>query len=298
MKEFYETKKGLMICLHGGAGPMDPSKEGIKKSVRSLDEISKSGMDLLKAGESAQNVAIHCLKLLEDDPLFNAGLGSALQADGLARLSASFMESVKQRFSGIISTPYIQNPSLLAKELQNRQSRVLTLPGSELLARELALPIAANLTEKRCKKWIDNLEKQAFNPFLCDTVGVAVRDEKNQLAGASSTGGRGFEFPGRVSDTPTVAGNYCTRFAAICATGFGEEIVDDALCARIETRVRDGMSLKEACQKTFIEASDFKRRYGWIALDRNSFAVCHLTPCMSFAVRDETKIILAADQVQ
>jgi L-asparaginase len=84
-----------------------------------------------------------------------------------------------------------------------------------------------------------------------------------------------------------VAGTYATRFAAIAATGVGEQIVDDAVAARLETRVRDGMSLREASLKAFHEAQDKKRLYGWISADANgSFACAHTTPAMGFVVLD------------
>jgi L-asparaginase len=107
-----------------------------------------------------------------------------------------------------------------------------------------------------------------------------------RLVAGTSTGGRGFEFPGRVSDSATVAGNYASPFAAISATGIGEEIVDDALCARIETRVRDGLSLEDAGRRTFEEAKASGHRYGWIACDsRGYWCVAHTSEQMSFWVQ-------------
>ena len=105
-----------------------------------------------------------------------------------------------------------------------------------------------------------------------------------ELVAAASTGGRGHEYPGRVSDTCTVAGTYASRFAAVAATGIGEQIVDDALACRLETRIRDGMSLMDASGRCYREAIQRRRTYGWLALDRSSWCAAHTTPSMPYVV--------------
>ena len=71
----------------------------------------------LSNGMSAVKVVAKCLEMLENDEKFNAGIGSALQSDGLPRLTSSIMDGSKQNFSGVVSVPYLTNPSKLA-ELQ------------------------------------------------------------------------------------------------------------------------------------------------------------------------------------
>jgi L-asparaginase len=177
---------------------------------------------------------------------------------------------------------HLVHPSALAKHLQTQSARVLTSPGTELLARELGLPVSTPLTKERIEKWQKKFLDQVES---CDTVGALVRTASGALFAGTSTGGRGYEFPGRVSDSATVAGTYASRFAAISATGVGEEIVDDALAARLETRRRDGLSLESASTKCFAEANAKGRMYGWIAVDMEGFwGVAHTTPTMSFAV--------------
>jgi L-asparaginase len=115
------------------------------------------------------------------------------------------------------------------------------------------------------------------------------------LFAGTSTGGRGFEYPGRVSDSATVAGTYCTAYAAVSATGVGEQIIDDALAARLETRRRDGHTLEAASRQCFKEAVARQRAYGWIALDADGFwASAHNTKAMSFVVFDSTHGELAS----
>ena len=130
---------------------------------------------------------------------------------------------------------------------------------------------------------------------MFDTVGCLIRTAEGNLYAGTSTGGRGFEFPGRVSDSATVAGNYASDFAAVSATGTGEEIVDDAVSARLETRCRDGASLKAAVQKSIVEATGRKRSYGFIAVTPNGdFAAAHTTPSMTFAVFGEGKVLASS----
>jgi L-asparaginase len=285
VSEYFGRHERALILIHGGAGSQDPCREEGAKAIASLKEIAAAGMTKLQQGQSRQDVATFCLSLLEDDPQFNAGLGAALQADGMARLSAALMDGSEQTFSGVIGAQYLKNPSLLVAALQSHQARTLTGPGIDLLARQLGVPIGSVLTERRVSRWLKTLAEHHYEPFSSyDTVGVVVRDEAGNLTAAASTGGRGFEYPGRVSDTPTVAGTYASAHAAICVTGYGEQIVDDAVAARLETRVRDGLGLEAACRKTFAEATSRRREYGWIAANRDSWAACYTTSFMPFAV--------------
>lgn len=286
---------GIVILLHGGAGPQDPSAEGIGKANKSLLSIAKKAYKKLQGGEKTSVVITECIKSLESDHQFNAGIGSALQSDGLARLSASLMDGKKQSFSGVISASYISHPSLLALELQNRTARVISPPGVEILARELNIPISTNITERRSKRWLKSMEKENYPSTYddCDTVGCIIKDLSGNLFAASSTGGRGHEYPGRVGDTPTVAGNYASKFCSIVATGKGEQITDDGVAVRFETRVRDGMSIEDASRKIYAEAERKKRRYGWLSLDKKGYwSVAHLTKYMPFVVFADNKCVL------
>lgn len=287
MQELYGQCRGAMVILHGGAGGMDPrSPDAVKKATDALKGFAGNAMRALAHGTDPLRVVVDALKELEADPQFNAGKGAALQADGQARLTAALMNGAKQSFSGVISVSYTNHPSEIALYLQDQTSRVVTAPGGELVARMLGQKVEASLTPHRIKDWTDRV---AAGDEFCDTVGCLVRTKDGRLFAGTSTGGRAFEFPGRVSDSATVAGTYCSQHAGVSATGVGEQIVDDALAARIETRRRDGMTLEQASRSCFKEARERSRSYGWIAHDRDGhWAVAHLTPAMSFVVYDES----------
>lgn len=284
-----KSQKPLLI-LHGGAGPMDPSVEGVNHATHALEVAANNA---LQSGSRDLQLVVRGLEQLEDNPLFNAGFGAALQADGKPRLTASVMNGSRQSFSGVISICDIRHPSRLALELQEASSRVLTSPGHEMLARKLKQNLENLIHPPRLTAWRNGLREAAFSS---DTVGAIVWNGEQLFAG-TSTGGRGLEEPGRVSDSGTVAGTYASPFAALSATGIGEEIVDDALAARFETRVRDGMSVEQACRKTFDEANRLQRSYGWIACDaKGEFAIAYTTDVMSYLVLDWSGKILASSR--
>lgn len=270
---------GPLLILHGGAGPADPSTPAVKQATLLLEDIGCRAFALLRPDQPPLAAVAKALEGMEDHPSFNAGYGAALQADGQARCSAAVMDGSRLSFSGVVSVSCLRFPSRLAMHLQQHRSRVLTAPGHELLARQLGEKPESLLVDKRVRRWQQALEEEE----VWDTVGCVVRHEDGSLAAGTSTGGRGFEYPGRVSDSPTVAGNYCSDSAAVTATGIGEDIVDDALCARFETRVRDGQDLQTAGRRCYDEALHRKRSYGWIACNEEEWQIAHTTPVMTWA---------------
>src|SRR5690606_28748715 len=99
------------------------------------------------------------------------------------------------------------------------------------------------------------------------TVGCEALDKDRKIAVATSTGGKGFEIVGRISDSATVAGNFANEFCGVSCTGVGEDIVSGAVASKIVTRVTDGFPLKDAFTKTFEELKPFDGFAGAIAID-------------------------------
>ena len=266
------------IIIHGGAGSSLRGKGGADAVRRSLYIIVEEVYALLQSGADAKTAVIRGCQLLEDDPRFNAGTGSVLQSDGQIRMSASLMEGTQQRFSGVINISRVKNPIDLAKFLQDQDDRILSDYGALELLRELQLPAYDPLTEVRLKEWM--LEREGnFSKEMAGvvaerelteagrgTIGVVVLDNQGRLAAGTSTGGKGFERIGRVSDSAMPAGNYATASAAISCTGIGEDIIEECLAPRIVVRVTDGMSLKTAFEKSFMEAQARNRDFGAIGI--------------------------------
>jgi L-asparaginase len=259
------------VIIHGGAGS---SLHG--------NPVVEAVYSLLLSGAAASEAVLLGCQMLEDDPRFNAGTGSVLQSDGQIRMSASFMDGTSGRFSGVINISRVKNPIELVHFLQSSPDRVLSDYGAAELARELQVPLFNALTDLRLKEWMqerqDNFKSTmagvVAEPELVEssnagrgTIGVVVLDSFGGLAVGTSTGGKGFERIGRVSDSAMPAGNYATSHAAVSCTGIGEDIIDECLAAKIVVRVTDGMFLKDAMQRSFTEASKNQRDLGAIALD-------------------------------
>lgn len=199
-------------------------------------------------GGSALEMAVEAVRLLEDDPRFNAGTGSKLQTDGVARMSAALMDGSLRRFSGVINIERVQNPILVAWKLQSEKFTVLGGKPATVWAREHGFGDYDPVIPAR------QLDKSG-------TVGACALDEEGRLAAATSTGGRGKETVGRVSDSATVAGNYADARGAVSCTGLGEEIVDEALAARL---VCGGM---ERFECVFEDCRVRDRHFGAIGVD-------------------------------
>jgi L-asparaginase len=269
------------LIIHGGAGSSLKGKGGAEAVRQALFAVIEEVYALLLQGASATSAVVHGCQLLEDQPRFNAGTGSVLQSDGQIRMSASLMDGMRQRFSGVINTARVKNPIDLAVFLQNQDDRILSDYGSAELLRELQLPVYDPTTDLRLQEWIQeragNFDKAmagviAERELVSDsagrgTIGVVALDTEGRIAAGTSTGGKGFERIGRVSDSAMPAGNYATAQAGISCTGIGEDIIDECLAAKIVIRVTDGKSLQAAFDKSFTEAMQNKRDLGAIGLD-------------------------------
>ena len=272
------------LIIHGGAGSSLQGKGGLEAVRNSLTKIIEEVYSLLVSGATASEAVVKGCQLLEDNPRFNAGTGSVLQSDGQIRMSASLMDGISGNFSGVINVARVKNPIEMALFLQNSSDRVLSDYGAAELARELQIPSYNALTDLRLNEWIEerkeNFQKTmagvVAEPELAETaeagrgtIGVVALDSSGNLAAGTSTGGKGFEKIGRVSDSAMPAGNYATKVAGVSCTGIGEDIINECLAAKIVVRVSDGMSLQEAMLKSFTEASKNQRDFGAIALDAN-----------------------------
>src|SRR5215470_9446790 len=186
-----------------------------------------------------------------------------MQSDSKIRMSASLMDGRRLRFSGCVNVEGVKNPIRLAKLLQTRDDRVLAEAGARQFAREAGLPFASPFTLRARADFKRRRQGKS------GTVGAVALDRKHHLAAATSTGGRGFEYPHRVSDTPTAAANFANGFGAVSATGIGEEIVEHAVAARICAFLESGFSLNAATQRLLAEAKRKRAQFGWIVLDRH-----------------------------
>ena len=248
------------LVIHGGAGSLEGKTAEAQSIHQSLSRIWEETFELLKK-KSAKEAVIHGIRLLEDDPVFNAGTGSKLQADGEVRMSAALMDGVKNRFSGVINVQNIRFPIEAAALLSKEKNKVLSADQATEFCRKHGFDEHDPVTPARLQEY----EQKCSG--MHGTVGIVALDNKGRITAGTSTGGIGHEIPGRVSDSPTVAGTYASSKAAVSCTGVGEQITQQAAAAKIVTRVEDGMSLHEAVSKTLMESNNFNYSFGLISLD-------------------------------
>jgi L-asparaginase len=250
-----------VLVIHGGTGIRAHDKR-LGPIRRNLRAICEQAYERLQTHTALETVA-YAVKLLEDDPLFNAGTGSVLQEDGRPRMSASIMDGATMRFAGVLNIEQVQNPVLVADALLEERDRVLAGPGATRFARSRGFPVWNSATAVRRKEWQQRWREEAKQ----GTVGAVALDGHGQLAAATSTGGKTYARVGRISDSGMPAGNFANAHVAVSCTGIGEDIIDEGLAIRLSQRVEDGTPLKKAFATTLQELKTRGRRAGAVALD-------------------------------
>lgn len=276
----------MKVILHGGffsESHTDPHTKLLKQEA--LKAAVKDAYDYLKTHTALETV-MHAVTLLEDDALFNAGTGSQIQSDGKIRMSASIMDGKTQKMSGVINIEEVKNPIQVALKLLPFEDRILGGDGATAFARMNGFePYSTEIPQRR-QEYEAKVKSQGLG-----TVGCVVLDADGNIAAGTSTGGKGFELVGRISDSATVAGNYANNFCGVSCTGVGEDIVSNATAAKIVTRVTDGMPIAEAFKKTFAEMKPYDGFCGAVAIDHHGNMYhqdSHV--CMVFASYDGVEV--------
>lgn len=254
----------MKIIIHGGFfSESSTSAETKLAKQEALKRIAKDSFEYLQS-HSAVETVVYAVELLENDELFNAGTGSQIQSDGVIRMSASVMNGATHKFSGVINIEEVKNPVRVAEMLMPFDDRVLGGEGANRFAREKNVPVFSTEIPQRRKEYEAKLASAGRG-----TVGCVALDANGKIAAATSTGGKGFEIPGRISDSATTAGNFANEFCGVSCTGVGEDIVSIAVATKIVTRVTDGQPIAKAFEKTFAELKAIDGFAGAIAIDKN-----------------------------
>ena len=254
----------MKLIIHGGFFSESSTNHETKVAKQNaLKRIVSSGFEFLK-NHSAVETVVFVVSQLEDDELFNAGIGSQIQSDGKIRMSAALMDGFTQKMSGVINIEEVKNPIQVAQILQNFDDKVLGGSGATDFARNHGFEKFSTEIPQRLQEYVDKLKSAGTG-----TVGCVALDSEKKIAVATSTGGKGFEIPGRISDSATVAGNYANTFCGVSLTGVGEDIVSGAVASKIVTRVTDGFSIEKAFEKTFAELLPFDGFAGAIGIDKS-----------------------------
>jgi L-asparaginase len=275
----------MKVIIHGGF--FSESSTNLETKIAKQQALLKVVKDsyLYLKSHSALETVVYAVSLLEDNELFNAGIGSQIQSDGKIRMSASLMDGSTMKMSGVINIEEVKHPIQVAQVLLNYDDKVLGGSGATKFARQHGFKKFSTEIPQRRAEYEAKLKANGTG-----TVGCVALDNKGKIAVATSTGGKGFEIPGRISDSATVAGNYANEFCGVSLTGVGEDIVSGAVAAKIVTRVTDGFTIEKAFEKTFNELKPFDGFAGAIAIDsKGNIHHQDSHPSMVFASFDGVK---------
>ncbi len=248
-----ETSGGRMfaIAIHGGAGTLpraDISSEQEKLYLAGLDAALDAGFAVLKRDGTSLDATIAAVRVLEDNPLFNAGRGAVLNRDGIAELDASVMDGKTLSAGAVSGLRTVKSPIELARLVMQKSPHVMLVgAGAEEFAKLQGVEMVPNeyfLTPVR-KMQLERLLRGAVSTRENDlaafgTVGAVALDSSGNLAAATSTGGMTGKRWGRVGDSPIIgAGTYANNAScAVSATGHGEyfirTVVAHDICAQVE----------------------------------------------------------------
>ncbi len=228
------------LAVHGGAGSIRTLDDAATARARSgLARALLAGAAVLEAGGPALDAVEAAVRVLEDDPSFNAGCGSALTREGTIEMDAAVMDGASGRAGAVACVTKLRHPLHAARLVMERTSHVLLVgPGATAFALAQGAEPANEsdlITERALRELERVLRTPAGDPSASrGTVGAVARDAQGRLAAGTSTGGITGKLPGRVGDSPLIgAGTWADSRCAISATGDGELFIRTAFAHRV-----------------------------------------------------------------
>ncbi len=262
-----------VIAIHGGAGAITRallSQEQELRYIQALSDIVETGQRMLEDGRSALDVVTEAVRLLEECPLFNAGIGAVYTRDETHELDACVMDGNTLNAGAVAGVSHLRNPILAARLVMEHSPHVMMIgEGAENFAIAQGMERVSADIFSTPERYAQLLAAQSAGETVLDhsatpldennkmgTVGAVALDMFGNLAAATSTGGMTNKLPGRVGDSPLVgAGCYANNASvAVSCTGTGEVFIR-ALAAYDIAALMDygGLSLSEACERVVME---------------------------------------------
>jgi len=278
------------LVLHGGAGTIERSKMTLERERdyrAGLERALMAGYEILKRGGSSLDATEAAVRVLEDDPHFNAGKGAVFTSAGTNEMDAAIMDGKTLAAGAVASLKHIKNPISLARLVMEKSGHIMMDgEGAEAFARENGIELVDQKYFYTHERW-EALEKikaaeksrtgAAGKAFIITdqdrhgTVGAVALDRNGNLAAATSTGGTTNKRPGRVGDSPVIgAGTYANNSTcAVSGTGDGEYFIRATVAHDVSALMEyRGMSLKEAAQSVLDKVAKLGGSGGLIAIDR------------------------------
>jgi beta-aspartyl-peptidase (threonine type) len=248
-----EEPPAWRLVVHGGAGVIERARLSAQEDAAiraALNRALDAGSAILARGGSALDAVEAAVRVLEDDPHFNAGRGSVFTYDGRIEMDASIMDGSNLNAGAVTGVTATRNPIGLARRVMEASPHVfLSREGADQFSREQGLeqaPAEYFQTDER-RRQLEELRARPsaehFDVHLkYGTVGAVAIDNERHVAAATSTGGLTGKRWGRIGDSPIIgAGTYADdRGCAVSATGAGEYFirvgVAHEICAQIRFR--------------------------------------------------------------
>jgi L-asparaginase / beta-aspartyl-peptidase len=279
---------GPSLALHGGAGGRIQELEPERREAfeQGLLTAYQAGWQVLAGGGDALDAVCASVQVLEDNPLFNAGHGAALTANGQVELDASVMTGAGLAGAVAVSK-HARNPVWLARAVMEHTEHVLIVDPDVEFVKGFGLEVVDRdyfLTEPRQQQLARVLAGREA-AARHGTVGAAARDAGGSIAAATSTGGMTGQAEGRVGDSPIVGAGVYARdgVVAISSTGDGEAFIRGVVAHDISARMRYGSAgLADAVRATFeLELTERGSTGGIVAVGGDGrVVVAHNSPMM------------------
>jgi beta-aspartyl-peptidase (threonine type) len=243
------------IVIHGGA--INPDAGAFVTGVTSA---ATKAMEILKSGASSMDAVTEAIKLLERNPIFNAGLGAWPNLKGEVELDAIIMEGKTLRSGAVASARNLKSPIAVARKVMEETDHILLAGlGAEEFAKAFDLYEVHKIPGERLKSWRElrsKLETGEDVPMMQywkkvsrwlnqgDTVGAVAIDKEGRISAGTSSGGFPMKLPGRVGDVPIVG---CSTYAddaagGVSLTGHGEVVMTHSVAHKCVDLMRSGIS--------------------------------------------------------
>ncbi|XP_050932743.1 isoaspartyl peptidase/L-asparaginase isoform X2 [Lates calcarifer] len=247
-----------VVVVHGGAWTIPD--ELAEASVNGVKAAACEGFSVLKRGGNAVDAVEAAVRAMEDNTVFNAGHGAALNTDGEVELDAIIMDGRTLASGAVSCVKNIANPVSLARAVMEKTAHImLTGRGANMFAESIGIvtvPTETLVTEYEMKEWekhknyVTGVMEDFNSQWAHDTVGAVAVDCAGNVACATSTGGIRNKMVGRVGDSPIIgSGGYADNFTgAVSCTGHGESILKVTLARLILSHIEQGKSVADASQ--------------------------------------------------
>ncbi|MDJ0754031.1 MAG: isoaspartyl peptidase/L-asparaginase [Ardenticatenaceae bacterium] len=250
------------IIVHGGAGAWKLDSIRLQEGIEACRQAAETGRQILLGGGSALDAVEQAVRILEDCPALDAGIGSYLTTEGMVEVDALIMDGQSLNLGCVAAVQRIQNPISLARMVMEQTEHAFLMgAGAGKFADAIGFPRIENerlIVPEELQKMH---ELKADDTYLThhvftepgsmgDTVGAVAIDHDGCLAAATSTGGTRNQMPGRVGDCSLVgSGGYADNFAGgVSATGHGESLMKVVISKQVCDMMRLGMTPTGACE--------------------------------------------------